>query len=103
MIMRVTWGKIRPGKWDKFEKLWNDFAEETKDVDGLLGRFLLLDTDHKDAGYSITLWNSKEDIAQYDSPRPVYEEMKDCFIGQFVTTSCEVRGTQLSGLKKMLS
>lgn len=103
MIMRVTWGKIRPGKWDTFERLWNDLAVETQNAQGLLGRWLLLDSAQKDAGYSLTLWDSNDDFENYDTPRPVYSEMQECFVGEFVTTSCEVRGSQMAGLKKLLS
>ncbi|MEJ0048152.1 MAG: hypothetical protein WDN04_20045 [Rhodospirillales bacterium] len=32
MIARVTWGKIKPGKWDEFARLWNEYAASVKQV-----------------------------------------------------------------------
>jgi len=102
MIMRITWGKIRPGMWDKFEKLWNDFAAETEDTEGLLGRWLARDNDQQDAGYSLTLWSSAEALKAYEAERPIYEKMKECFVGQFVTTNCDVNGMHLKGLRSII-
>lgn len=99
MIMRVTWGKILPGKWDQYEKLWNQMAADTKSTKGLKGRVLLKDTSYSDAGYSLSIWESNRDFENYIKSHPISKEMQDCFVGQYITTVCEVRGSELPGLK----
>lgn len=96
MIMRVTWGKIRPGKWDEYEKLWNEHARASAGAPGLRARWLLRDQETQDAGYSLTLWDSAEDFDRYAAAGhdQIAERMKECFVGQYVTTPCEVRGSE---------
>ena len=101
MIMRVTWGKIRPGKWDEYERLWNEHARETAGTPGLQGRWLLRDSDTNDAGYSMSLWDSAADFEAYaaSGAQKNAPQMIECFVGQYVTTACEVRGAEFAGLK----
>lgn len=96
MIMRVTWGKIRPGKWDEYERLWKEHAKDTSSTPGLRGRWLLRDTETTDAGYSISLWEAAADFDTYAAGAAHLNvpQMNECFIGQYVTTACEVRGTE---------
>jgi heme-degrading monooxygenase HmoA len=99
MIMRVTWGKIRPGKWDDYEKLWKEHVRQTADTPGLKARWLLRDGDNPDSGYSLSLWDSAEDFDAYSTKEHALAgEMAECFVGQYVTTPCEVRGSDLSRL-----
>jgi heme-degrading monooxygenase HmoA len=95
MLMRVTWGKIKPGKWDEYERLWNAYAQRTASAPGLKGRYLLRDTDAKEAGYSISLWEKAGDFEAFKKTEPDSKPMSDCFVGQYVTTVCEVRGSTL--------
>jgi len=92
MLMRVTWGKIKPGKWGEYERLWNAYAKRTAAASGLKARYLLRDTDTTDAGYSISLWEKAGDFEAFKKTEPDSKEMSDCFVGQYVTTVCEVRG-----------
>ena len=42
MIMRITWGKLRPGSWNEFERTYNaTVAVKGRTVKGLRGRWLL--------------------------------------------------------------
>jgi heme-degrading monooxygenase HmoA len=95
MLMRVTWGKIKPGRWDEYERLWNTYSQRTKNTPGLKGRYLLRDSETKDAGYSISLWESEGDFEAFKKTEPNSQEMSECFVGQYVTTICEVRGSTL--------
>ena len=90
--MRVTWGKIKPGKWDEFERLWREFADRTADTKGLKTRYILRDTETDNAGYTIAVWESQADFDVYVKNRPSMKEMEDCFVGQYVATMCELRG-----------
>jgi heme-degrading monooxygenase HmoA len=98
MIMRVTWGKIKPGQWDRFEQLWNQHAQETTPSEGLLARWLLRDGAQQDAGYALSLWQSAAAFEAYERDRPRYPDMEECFVGQYVTTPCEVRGAEVAQL-----
>jgi len=98
MIMRVTWGKIRPGYWDQYEALWKANAAKSATVEGLKGRWLLHDNDTKDAGYSLSLWDSAEAYEAYSKQVGWNKEMQDCFVGQYVSTVCDVRGAEIGGL-----
>jgi heme-degrading monooxygenase HmoA len=95
MLMRVTWGKIKPGSWDEYEKLWNTYAKRTADTPGLKGRYLARDTETTDAGYSISLWESAEAFETFRKGEPPSKEMMSCFVGQYVTTVCDLRGSTL--------
>jgi heme-degrading monooxygenase HmoA len=98
MIMRVTWGKIRPGLWDKYETLWKANAARSASAKGLKGRWLLLDKETADAGYSISLWDRSEDFDDYSKQVVLDKDMQDCFVGQYVTTVCDVRGAEIEML-----
>jgi heme-degrading monooxygenase HmoA len=100
MIARVTWGKIKPGKWDEFARLWNDFATSTKDVPGSRGRVLLREDGNKDSGYSISFWDSAADFdaheRMHDDTHEKMEAIRACFVGQYVTTVTELSGSTLA-------
>lgn len=98
MIMRVSWGKIRPGMWDRFEQLWKESAARMDGTAGLAGHWLLRDTEQENAGYSMSLWESAAAMNAASEMRQLTPEMNDCFTGQYVLTTCEVRGTEPAGL-----
>lgn len=100
MIMRVTWGKIRPGKWDQYEEIWKVHARETAETPGLRGRWLLREANNEDAGYGLAVWDSQQDFDAYRSRggSRLTAEMEECFVGEYVTTVCEIRGSELSKL-----
>ena len=55
MIMRITWGKLRPGSWNEFERTYNaTVAVRGRTVKGLRGRWLLQDAANKDTGFAVS-------------------------------------------------
>ena len=100
MIARVTWGKIKPGKWDEFARLWNEYAAAAKNVAGSRGRVLLRDNGDKDSGYSISFWDSAADFAGHDrmheDTHEIMQGIQECFVGQYVTTVTEISGSTLA-------
>ena len=67
MIMRITWGKLRPGSWNQFESTYNTtVAAKGRNVKGLRGRWLLQDTDDKDTGFAVSLWERAADMRAYE-------------------------------------
>lgn len=98
MIMRVSWGKIRPGMWDRFEQLWSESAARMRDSAGLRAHWLLKDPEHVCAGYSISLWDSMEAIDAAPAMGKIKPELAECFTGQYVLSCCEVRASDMAGL-----
>lgn len=99
MIARVTWGKIKPGKWEQFEKLWNNYAKETATAPGMRGRVLLRCEDDSDSGYGISFWDDASDFEKFRSSTASQTgAMEDCFVGEYSTTVTIVSGVLLNGL-----
>jgi len=70
MYMRIIWGRIAPGQWDGFEAAYKKATLLRGDVKGLKNQWLARDRADPDAGYSITLWDTEEDMrAFWDSKK----------------------------------
>ena len=65
MFMRIIWGKILPGQWDAFETAFKKALETRGKPKGLQGQWLIRDENDPDAGYSISQWDSTEDMAAW--------------------------------------
>lgn len=99
MIMRITWGKLHPGKWNDYEHAYNTIVvPKTKGVKGLRERWLVQDTADKDAGFALSLWDSMEDMRAYEQSdfyqREILAPLQPFFIGEFKTNRCEVKVAQ---------
>lgn len=99
MIMRITWGRIHPGKWEEYEKTYNGtVVAKSKNIKGLRGRWLAQDTADKDAGYSVSLWDSAEDMEAYEQSeffkKEILAPLQPFHINAFTTTRCEVKYAQ---------
>ena len=94
MHMRIIWGKILPGQWDAFEAAFKKALEIRGDAKGLKSQWLLRDQNDPNAGYSISQWESEEDMrAFWDSKRrsDAMAVIQPFFVNQFTITNCEVR------------
>ena len=98
MIARVTWGKIKPGKWDEFERMWIDYARAAEGAPGSRGRVLLRDSQTDHAGYSVSFWDDQAAFDAFKAGTPAPTEMQDCFVGQYVTTVTKVSGATIPGI-----
>ncbi len=68
MILRMAWGKVRFGTWDEYEKIYKRDVEPTVNtVKGLAVRELLRSTEDPDEGINITLWETEEDLKNYEA------------------------------------
>jgi heme-degrading monooxygenase HmoA len=65
MYMRIIWGKILPGQWDAFEVAFKKALEIRGEAKGLQGQWLIQDENDPDAGYSISQWDSAEDMRAF--------------------------------------
>ena len=64
------------------------------EVKGLKSQWLVRDQNDRDAGYSISLWDSDKDMhAFWDSPKrqEAMAVIQPFFANQYTTTNCEVK------------
>lgn len=99
MIMRITRGKLHPGTWDAFKQEYEvTVAAKSHHVDGLRGRWLAQDMHDPDAGYSVSVWDSVEEMRAYEHSHFYMHEilpaLQPFFVGDFSTTYCDVQVSQ---------
>jgi heme-degrading monooxygenase HmoA len=99
MIMRMTWGKLRPGSWNEFEKTYNaTVAAKGSQIKGLRARWLLQDTNDKDTGFAVSLWESAAEMQAYEQSDLYRQEfapaLQPFFVGDYKTYRCEVKYRQ---------
>ena len=95
MFARVTWGKVKPGTWEDYERLYHgEILPATREVKGLHLRELLRGTDDPDEGISLTLWESREDLDAYEQS-DLYQRLVDraraFYVGEFWVKHFDVR------------
>ena len=94
MHMRIVWGRILPGQWDGFEAAYKKASAMRGEVKGLKSQWLVRDQNDRDAGYSISLWDSAKGMhAFWDSPKrqEAMAVIQPFFANQYTTTNCEVK------------
>jgi heme-degrading monooxygenase HmoA len=99
MIMRITWGKLRPGTWDEYEQTYRAVVvAKSRDIKGLRDRWLVQDTADQDAGFAVSLWDSLEDMRAYEQStfyqQEILTSLQPFFVGDFKTNVCEVKYAQ---------
>ena len=95
MFASVAWGKVKPGTWDDYERIYHEeVLPATRDVKGLHLRELLRGTDDPDEGISLTLWDSREDLEAYEQSS-LHQELADrartFYVGEFWVKHFDVR------------
>jgi heme-degrading monooxygenase HmoA len=99
MIMRITWGRIHPGKWGEYEKAYHAaVVAKSREVKGLRERWLVQDMNDTDAGFAISLWDSVEEMQAYEQSdfykTEILAPLQPFFINAFTTTRCDVKYAQ---------
>ena len=99
MIMRITWGKLRPGSWNDFEKTYRaTVATKGSKLKGLRGRWLLQDSQDKDTGFAVSLWESDAEMQAYEQSELYRQEiapaLQPFFVGEYKTYRSEVKYMQ---------
>jgi heme-degrading monooxygenase HmoA len=91
--MRISWGRIYPGRWNEFESAFHSVV--TTEVEGLIARWMVQATDGPDAVFGITLWSDRKHIDKWlnsDSYKEHFQAaLSKYFVGSFSTSVCEVR------------
>jgi heme-degrading monooxygenase HmoA len=95
MVIRITWGKLRAGSWDEFERTYRaNVITKGKGIKGLRGRWLSQDTADRDTGFAVSLWDSLETMQAYEES-PLYREimapLQPFFVGEYKTYRSEVK------------
>ena len=95
MFARLAWGKVKPGTWDDYERIYHEeILPATRDVKGLSLRELLQGADDPDEGISLTLWDSREDLDAYEQSS-LHQDMVDraraFYVGEFWVKHFDVR------------
>jgi heme-degrading monooxygenase HmoA len=99
MIMRITWGKLRPGSWNEFERTYKaTVATKGGTSKGLRGRWLLQDTADADTGFAVSLWENAAEMQAYEKSDLYQKEfapaLQPFFVGEYKTYRCEVKYMQ---------
>jgi heme-degrading monooxygenase HmoA len=95
MLARVAWGKVKPGTWEEYERVYREqILPSSRDVKGLHFRELLRGVDDPNEGISLTLWESREDMEAYERG-PTYQgfldRVKDFYVGEYWIKHFDVR------------
>ena len=99
MIMRITWGKLRANSWNDFEKTYRaTVAAKGGKIKGLRGRWLLQDSQDKDTGFAVSLWESAADMQAYEQSDLYTKEfapaLQPFFVGDYKTYRSDVKYMQ---------
>lgn len=99
MVIRITWGKLRAGAWDEFERTYRaNVITKGENVKGLRGRWLAQDSGDKDTGFAVSLWDTLADMQTYERSA-LYTEiiapLQPFFVGEYKTYHCEVKYTDI--------
>jgi heme-degrading monooxygenase HmoA len=99
MVIRITWGKLRAGVWDEFERTYRaNVVTKGKNIKGLRGRWLAQDAGDKDTGFAVSLWDTLSDMQAYEQGalyREITAPLQPFFIGDYNTYRCEVKYTDI--------
>jgi heme-degrading monooxygenase HmoA len=96
MIMRITWGRVHPGKWSEYEQTYRaTVVTKSKNIKGLRERWLVQDLNDKDAGFAVSLWDNMEDMQAYEQSdfykKEILTPLQPFFINAFTTSRCDVK------------
>ncbi len=86
-FLRLSWGKLKPGSWGEFEKHYNEqVAPKASTVKGLQIRALLPSSDTPDEGLSLTMWDTPEDMLNYERSGEIpanVSQVEHLFTGEY--------------------
>ena len=98
MVIRITWGRLRAGVWNEFERTYRANVIDGKTVKGFRGRLLVQDSGDKDTGFAMCLWDNLDDRESYEQSE-LFKEFtalfQPFFVGEYKTYRCEVKHTDM--------
>ena len=106
MYMNLILGRVKTGMWPQYETTFLQANVPIRDLPGFVCRWLMRDIDDADAGFALSLWESKEDLNRYISSDLIREirdqRFKGLFAQDFVRHICEVRVESPGALAHLL-
>lgn len=96
MHIRIYWGKIEPGAWPALEDKYRALMEVP--AKGLLGRFVSQDERDPDGMFTITLWDSRESIEEWEAS-PEYRDVFLAAVAPYVIGSQSVSLSEVKVFK----
>jgi heme-degrading monooxygenase HmoA len=93
MFMRVSWGRVEPGKWDEYQAAYQQGAARAGRSEGMLAHRLLRDIDDPDTGYTVMVWDTLEAMEAYENSTnraTRLEPIQPFFPAAFVVNRLEV-------------
>ena len=101
MVIRITWGKLRVGAWEEFERTYRaNVITKARNVKGLRGRWLAQDSGDKETGFAVSLWDNLSDMQTYEQGalyKEIMAPLQPFFVGEYKTYRCEVKYTDMVG------
>ena len=95
MVIRITWGKLRSGSWNDFERTYRDTVlTKGKSLKGLRGRWLAQDSADTDTGFAVSLWDNPADMQAYEQSqlyREIIAPLQPFFVGEYKTYRGDVK------------
>ena len=97
MHVMIAWGKLKLGSWDQFAHFYNEHVGPTaKTIKGLRERQLLRSTEDPDEGMSVSIWETQEDLTNYERSElreKLAKEAEHLYRGEFWVKHFEVIDT----------
>jgi heme-degrading monooxygenase HmoA len=90
MFLRIVRGKIKPGTWSAYEEAYKAAIKDAGPVKGLSGRWLVQDTSDADAGSTISLWDTEEDLRAYEQSE-LHKKQINAKLAPFFSGDYDVR------------
>lgn len=105
MDMYITWGRVKPGRWSEYERLFVEAEAAIPSVAAPRARWLLRDLDDPDAGFAISLWESAEAMSHF-AASPLIGAMRvnkfsEVFMGEYERHRCDVRVSSAGALERL--
>jgi heme-degrading monooxygenase HmoA len=102
MFCRILWGKLRPGKWDEYERFYNEVVVPgTAKMPGFRGRQLLRSSENPDEGISLTFWETTQEMEQYvasETRANIAKGAENMYTGEYWVKDFEVKSLSLLSL-----
>lgn len=99
MYMRITMGRIRPGMWAQFETAYRQHVEGAAQGHGLRARWLVRSTADPDTCFTISLWQTLNDMETYERSdavkRQILHHITPYLEGISTAHHCEIRSREM--------
>jgi heme-degrading monooxygenase HmoA len=105
MYMRLTFGKVKAGLWDEFEGAYKQYVEGAAATQGLRTRWLVRSTSDRDTYFTLSLWETLEDMESYERSdsveREILPHIAPFLNGPSTAHHCELPGGHPAGSSRL--